>query len=211
MDLRVIQKRCKIPILSFSVKSIFNPPIVDIQTASGMLDVESVVINGEKSAKVSVISDTRVLAEIPSGTTEILRLEVFSYNSRAHSEYAIDNSFGVRPSTLSGIDKVVQKVIKVLLTTPGSDIFNQDLGAGIGTIISRNFADHGEASAEVLTSIQLAEVSIRESEDRSDMPSALKLGSINILEIVPIEKVGVSISLEITNRDGDTGRASVTI
>ena len=211
MDIRVLQKRCKVQILSFSIKNIFNPPVLDIVAKSGLANTESVVINGEKSLKVSIVSDTRILAEIPTTISEIISLDVFSYKVKGSDEYVITSSMGLRPTTDEGIDKVIQKVIKVLLTTPGSDIFNPELGAGLGTLVAKNFANHGEISSEVITAIKLAEESITKSEVRSDLKDSEKLLSIEILEIIPVEKVGVSVSIKITNRDGDTGRASVSI
>ena len=211
MDLAVVQKKSKVDILSFNVKNIFNPPVLDIIAQRGLLDTESVTVNGEKCPKVSIISDTRILAELPPNIEQIIRLDVFSYSVEGSSEYSIFSSMSLRPTTVSGISKVIQKVIKVLLTTPGTDIFNVEMGAGLGTLVAKNYANHGEISSEVITAIKLAENSILESEVRADMPDSDKLGSISILEIIPIEKVGVSISLEIINREGDTGRASVDL
>ena len=121
------------------------------------------------------------------------------------------NGFSLQTRAVSGIEKVIQKVIKVLLTSPGSDAFNPVLGGGLNSYIGRNFATSGELSAEVSSAIRVSEEQIIKSESRKDLPDEEKLGAITILEVQPINRIGVAIKLQITNRLGETGKTSVTL
>tara|TARA_Y100000816_G_scaffold289457_1_gene275940 strand:+ start:1081 stop:1716 length:636 start_codon:yes stop_codon:yes gene_type:complete len=211
MDLSVVQKKSEIPIYSFSVKNIFSPPLLDIVGESGLLETDYVEINGVKSSTISIVNDRRVLVEIPESVSEVLSLKVISTNSKASNIFNLENGLGSRGRTVSGIDRVIQKVVKVLLTSPNSDVLNPSLGAGVNTFIAKNYPSHGALSSEMVTAISLAEKAIIAAEVRDDISDAEKLGSITVVEMVPIDKVGVSLSLEIRSKDGSTGRASLTL
>jgi len=53
---------------------------------------------------------------------------------------------GYSPFKVSGIDKLVQHVVKVLLTTPGSDLWNPGMGGGLQSIVSRNVHDQNSST-----------------------------------------------------------------
>jgi hypothetical protein len=211
MDIEVIQRKTKLEIVTFSVKAIFNPPILDVKGVRGFFEIDSVIVNGQSSTKVSVLSDTRALVELPVGVTEIFSLDVLSSNSQDSNQFLLESGMRKKPVLTSGVSRVIQKVVKVLLTRPGSDIFNPALGGGLQQLVAGAGASHGDLSSALITTIKASENSIIKSEMREDMPNSDKLGSISISEITPLEKSGVSLNLEITNKDGDTGKASVSI
>jgi phage baseplate assembly protein W len=211
MDLNVIQKRAKIDITSFTIREVFNPPILDIYSAGGFNSADYVLINGVKSDKVSILSDKRILAGIPEGFTEILSLAVYTSDTSRHGEFILTKGMGKRINMSQGIDRVIQKTIKILLTSPGSSMFSPKLGAGLNTMVAKNYASTGELSAEVSTAIRLAEESIIASETRGDLHISNKLKAITVLEVSSLGKDGISVALEIMNQAGETGRTAVSI
>ena len=211
MDLEIIQRKGTLPVESFRVQTIFDPPVLDIFGPAGYNSIDSVFINGEKSTKLAIISDKRVLASVPTGTTTIQELQVLTKDTAVVNQVIFESGLAKKPRTLSGVDKVTQKVIKVLMTTPGSDAFNPTLGGGLNSYIGKAFASSSELSAEVATAIRTTEEAIIASESRQDLSDREKLGGITILSVQPIDKVGLSIELQIINRLGETGRTSIEL
>jgi phage baseplate assembly protein W len=211
MDLNVIQKRAKVKIVSFTIREVFNPPILDIYSEGGFKSADYVLINGVKSANVSILSDKRLLAGIPTGHTEITSLAVYTSDTSKSDEFILTVGMDPRIDITYGIDRVIQKVVKILLTSPGSSMFSPKLGAGLNTMVAQNYANPGELSADVSTAISLSEEAIIASEGRSDMHITDRLKAITILEVTSLGKDGVAVSLEIMNQAGETGRTSVSI
>ena len=208
MDLKVIQARSTLPITGYTVVNASTYPQVEVRGVGGFTNVTSVEINGVKANSISVINDARILASIPSGVQEIITVDVYTSN-RGSGTYKVRSGLGVE--AVSGVDKVAQKVVKVLLTSPGSDLRNPDLGAGLRDIIGRAFTNFGELSAEVALTIRAAEEQIKRVESASELEDSDKLGSIMITRITPLHKDGVSIDIEITNKLGDISRIGVPL
>ena len=53
MDLEVVQRKAKLTITNFSIKTVFNPPVLDIKGVRGFSEIDTVSINGQNSKKIS--------------------------------------------------------------------------------------------------------------------------------------------------------------
>ena len=210
-DLGVIQKVARLPIVSYKVNSLFSPPLLDIQGRGGYTSILYIMLNDIKITNFSTLSDRRVVLEIPEEVTEIIDLSILASDSKESEGYSITLGMNMKAVLVEGIDKVIQKTIKVLMSSPGSDIFNPTLGGGLESFVAENYSSHGELSSEIVTAIKLAEEAILLSETRKDLPAASKLASITVLGVTPLAQSGVSISLEIMNQEGDTGKTSLSV
>lgn len=208
MDLKIVHARATIPITGYAVVNATTYPQVEIKGERGFSYVTSVEINGVKADNISILNDSRLRASIPSGIQEIITVDVYTSN-RSSGSYRVRSGLGV--STVSGVDKVAQKVVKVLLTTPGTDIRNPELGAGLRDVIGRPFTNFGELSAEVALTIRAAEEQIKQVESASRLQDSDKLGTISVTRITPLHKDGISIDIEITNKLGDISRIGVPL
>ena len=54
---------------------------------------------------------------------------------------SISLSSGNSPFKVAGINKLIQQIVKMLLTTPGTDMWNPGIGAGIKRVLSMNSSD----------------------------------------------------------------------
>ena len=208
MDLSVVRTRALLPVTRFTIMNTLAAPVLDIRGESGFKTTSSVEINGIKSKNLTYLSDNRLLASIPTGVVEVITVEVFT-ESKGVGKYKVD--FGLSSKQSTGIEKVIQKVIKVLLTTKGSDLHNLELGEGLQDLVGRAYPSFGELSADVSLAIQGAESSIKEVESRTDLVASEKLDSITITSISPLFKDGISIQLSITNMAGEVGYIGVPL
>lgn len=208
MDLSIIQPRSTASVTGYRVISVASIPLLEVTGVEGYRKVTSVEVNGIRASSVSVLSDSKLHASIPQGVDEVLSVDVYT-NDLLPGTYKV--SYRLGSSTVSGVDRVAQKVIKVLLTSPGSDIFNPNLGVGLNDLVGKSFSSFGELSSDVALSIRSAESQIKEAELESGLPDSEKLGGIRIYKIAPLHKEGISIDIEVTNRLGEVSRIGVPL
>lgn len=95
--------------------------------------VNEVFINGMKSPDVVVVSNRKLLAQLPdTQTEEPIRSVIVSSNSltltdRSELRFEITDS----PDSVSGITRLIQQFVKIMLQSPGSDIFAPRIGGGL--------------------------------------------------------------------------------
>jgi hypothetical protein len=109
-----------------------NPPVLDIN-GQDFRAVDDVVINDQKSLGWAVLSKTRMLAILPAGVAPAL---VSSINITSRKLVVTDKSIlkfqiSTTPAKATGILRLMQLYVKLMLTTPGSDIFDKKTGGGI--------------------------------------------------------------------------------
>lgn len=94
-------------------------------------------------------------------------------------------TFGKRSRTVSGILKLVQMVMKMLLTTPGTDKFAPEIGTDVPGLVRRGVS---QASAqgikmEITTSIQDLERKIQDIQAAQAIPDSERLRSLLIRRV----------------------------
>ena len=210
-DLSVFKKRSLLDVLSIKALPTISPLTLDIKGSAGFLGVSEVVINSSESPKVTVLSDTRLLAQVPEDDPRVEEVSVFSSVMSGAGVLSIVPFMGRRTSSVVGVDKVIQKVIKVLFTGKGTDAANTDLGGSLNRVASTAFSSHGELSAEVSASVNNVQEQIIKLEGGSTLPPEERLDSIKVLGITRLNRSGIELSIEVTNQAGDTGNTAVTL
>ena len=146
----------------------------------------AILINGYKSPTFVVISDTRVLADVPQSqfgvpirTVSVLRTTTANSENTVISFEAAVPSMLVTPQTY-----LVQRVLKILLTTPGTDIFRPSSGGGLLSVIGPTPIDPSAAHALVSLRIQSGVREIISSQTASGPISAeQRLSGVDILSV----------------------------
>lgn len=111
--------------------------------------VEEVLINDIPSPDVMVISKTRLVAQLPESLQaqpDVRNVTVLSRTFTLTPRSLLRFRIGETPGRTQGINRLVQLFVKLLLTTPGSDIFNRQLGGGALRNVSRTYGT-AEAAA----------------------------------------------------------------
>lgn len=109
--------------------------------------VDEVFINDMESPDVIVVSKNRLLAQLPDvlqKSRAVNSVMVLSRKLTLSPRSLIRFRIGDTPSRVSGILRLVQVFLKVLFTTPGTDIFSKRVGGGALTLLGETFgADEG--------------------------------------------------------------------
>lgn len=118
------------------VSQVTNVPGAAIRTLDILGDdfrsVDDVLMNEVVSPSVVVLSKTRLLAEVPDALkgSSITSISVLSRRLVITPRSYIRFRIGASASKTSGILRLMQLFLKVLFTTPGTDIFSPKTGGG---------------------------------------------------------------------------------
>lgn len=95
--------------------------------------VDDVEINDQLSPNWTVLGRKRLIAQVPvpEQTRGIYSVAVISNRLTFTRESLLRFRIGESPGKVSGMMRLIQLFVKVLLTTPGSDIWNPRLGGGL--------------------------------------------------------------------------------
>jgi hypothetical protein len=94
--------------------------------------VDEVFINNIPAVDTVILSKSRLLAQLPDSLQAgaLLSVQVLSRKLTVTPKSVIRFRISKTPGRVRGILRLVQLFLKVLFTTPGTDIFNQRLGGG---------------------------------------------------------------------------------
>lgn len=139
LDLKIMAVRDILPIAAVDFARGISPLSLDI-TGQGYSAATSVVINEMPAPEFIVMSDTQIIAEIPStqANSPIRRVAVYAEKPRPSISSVLLFEAGRSVRALHGIERMVQQFVKLLLQTPGSDKFAKDQGGGLLSMVGRN-------------------------------------------------------------------------
>lgn len=119
--------------------------------------VDEVLINEIPSPDIVVLSRTRLLAQVPKTLTQstLTSVTVLSQRLMLTKRSFIRFRIGPTPSKVRGILRLVQLFLKILFTTPGTDIFSPKIGGGGLRAIGHNFGkdEGGDIASSFVISV----------------------------------------------------------
>lgn len=187
---------------------------LDIRGTS-FVDVANVLINGYRSPNFIVESATRIFAEIPSVARgePVTDIQVLLLAAAPGQESAVVLDVGGGDGYVSGTAKLLQTFIKVLLTTPGSDLFNPTLGGGLRSVIGTAFNSSVTAESRVRTAISNTENQLQSLHSgASNLPASEKLRSVSVLSVeFSIDDSALYARIAVTSQDGNRVSSGVTL
>lgn len=104
--------------------------------------VDEVLLNDITSTEVVILSPTHLTAVMPVEVRgmSVVNVVVVSYQYVYTQKSIISFQSGRTNRKVSGMNRLVQLFLKVLLTTPGSDIFKPGLGGGALRNLGQTFS-----------------------------------------------------------------------
>jgi hypothetical protein len=106
---------------------------LDVQ-GSDFRSIDSVFINDVESPDVIIVSPTELIAQLPPGlqrVPDVQSIMVLSRQLTLSASSVLRFQIGDTPSSVSGILRLLQLFVKLLISEPGSDIMNKTLGGGL--------------------------------------------------------------------------------
>lgn len=142
MDIRIIEAVDILPVTKVDATSII--PLVLVVTGRGFSRAQKAYVNGISLDVLSAGDTTSFGMQVLSDTQVRLRPPESLWGAVLHSVTIVGESIvSLRETTdvtfvfrafrpVSGISKAFQQFLKLLLTSPGTDLFNPDSGGGLG-------------------------------------------------------------------------------
>ena len=211
MDLSVARYSYSISINSVKAVST-SPPIISI-TAQGLGQARSIFIN-ELPCRFEVESTTTAFVEVPQS---VVKTGITSISAEATGpvaatgEVAVSFSFEELATTVTGISALVQRFLKILVTTKGTNFHAEDEGGGLLGMVA--LAD-GEKLAEgmLVDAVTNTETYLKEDPKFVDLDPSERLLSAEVLASSwDRNSQTASISIQITNQLGETLETGVSL
>ena len=112
-----------------------------------------VYVNDAKSPSVYVISDSEMLVQIPPslGTAPVRTVQAVSHRLTNTDRSKITFRLSDSPSSVSGMLRLIQLFVKILLQSSGSDIFSHRTGGNVIRTVARQTTKGGGSMVADLT------------------------------------------------------------
>lgn len=179
--------------------------------------VDEVRINEYISPSVVVVSQTRLWAQIPEGARGqyITSVAVTSTKLGITDKSILKFRISDTPSKVSGILRLVQVFLKILLTTPGFDIFAPRIGAGALKNIGMTFGKDqgGSIVSDFVVSVATAQRQLLAIQARDpSIPSSERLLQAKVLKAgFNRNEAALVVSVELTSQAGRAVTANLMV
>lgn len=199
------------------VRVLPGPPRVIDVVGEDFRSVDEVLINQIVSPDVVVLSKTRLVAQVPDDllSQRVFSVTVLSRRLTLSAKSVLRFRVSKTPGKVSGVLRLVQKFLKLLLTTPGSDIFNKQAGGGALRNVGGTFGadEGGDIVSDLVIAIDNTTRQIVAMQSRNpSLPREERLLSAKILRAgFNKEEGALDVTVEITNQAGAAATANLEI
>ena len=124
--------------------------------------------------------------------------------------YQVFNEITNSPTTITGVQKLAQMVEKLLLTTPGTDLRNPDVGGGLLALIGTNVdpANTQSVFAQIQQGIGQVVTEIQKNQEGANIPLDEQLESLDLISVDFENNDDLNVRILITSK---AGRQIVTV
>ena len=176
---------------------------------------DKVYFNGDESPSFVILGKKKLLAQVPVQLTyeRIVSAEVLSNKLTLSSRSRLQLTLGTAPRMVTGMLRLLQLFLKILLTSPGTDAFSPRIGGGFGRIIGAPVEQRaaGGLVADAVASIKQAEEQVKAVQaGNRQIPLAERLLSAQV-ESTGYNKTEqlLQIKVILRNMAGQVGLANV--
>ena len=214
-ELSVTSVRASLPIKG-KITILSKDPIILAIYGEKFQQARFVFINDIELSTFNIISNTQIQITVPS----ILPLDQIKTISVLSELFVLDKTnliyfdLGNTIKSLTGIQKLVQQFIKLLLQSPGTNLFNKDAGGGLLSMIGKNTDGLTQPiTSDIVDAVNRTKnyiIAKQSRNKRSPLDERLMDVSVNGIS-VGSDKVSVSVNLLLTNMTGRSSSASLSI
>lgn len=187
-------------------------------TGADFSAVDEVQINEQVSPDVMVISNTRLVAQLPESlqdNPDIQSVAVLSNALTINKRSLLRFRIGDTPGQISGILRLLQLFVKVLFSEPGSDIFSRNTGGGalreVGVTFGAEEGQNIKASFTIATDRTARQIIAAQSRNGS-IPRDERLLRANMLGATFSRSTGsLFVQIEVVAQDGARMKANLEV
>ena len=180
--------------------------------------VDEVLINEIESPDVLILSNRRLIAQLPDvlqRAPNIISVTVTSRNLTVTPRSLIKFRVSDQPGRVSGILRLIQLFLKLLFTTPGSDIWNKRSGGAGLRRIGQTFGSDagGSIISDFVISVNNTARQIVSTQGRDPMlPRDERLLSAKVISASFNREMGaVLTAIELTSQAGRAATANLEL
>lgn len=166
--------------------------ITDIETTATFIKAKGddfsrtkfIIVNGHITSDFAISGDTLFIYP-PEGidTSDIKYIVVVAESGTIDSKSLLKLGFGYTVREASGVDRLVQLFVFVLLTTPGSYIMDKSTGGGLLAVMRKSGGAQAQVVLpELVSSIRKTESDIKALQAGLDLPASELLLAVNIID-----------------------------
>ncbi len=214
IDIQVVRLSDVLPVTGIERVPGVLPRTVRLR-GSDFRNVESVFLNGSSAPEFVVLSQAELLAQVPPDQLSAPIREAYVLSTRLtfSKRSIVEMSVGVRPQTVSGTLALVQTFIRMLLRTPGTNVFHPQTGGGlyknVGKVLGSKARDRVGAEAAVAVARTRQLIISTQTPDRRIPPDERLLSAEIIgLEVVPQEGT-LSMAVRVDSQAGVSAAATL--
>lgn len=171
IDIQVIEIRDVLPVKEVSIVPGVNPPTLLI-LGRGFQTAHRVFINDFESPNVFIINSTSLTAEVPFDLVVNIN-SIVVVSSRLTDTERSRITFGLsdQPKPVQGIERLIQKFLKVMLQTPRRDIWSPKIGGGLLDMVGKTFGKGSEGVMAAASSTLAADMQVAVDRTRRQIIS----------------------------------------
>lgn len=208
--IQVVRLLDAVPVTSIARAVGVTPPSLII-TGDDFRNVEGVILNGFDCPEFAVLSQKRLIAEVPQALylASITDVLVLSYNLTLTEQSLVEFSVGRRVRSAQGVLRLMQVFLRQLLRTPGSNVFHKRSGGGllrkVGTLLTR------ESAADIQIAIDRTRQYVMSVQAASpEIPPSERLLSAEVAGIrTDPESTSASVTIILTSHTGARSAATL--
>lgn len=183
-----------------------------IITGDDFRQVEVVMINGAPSPDFVVYSKTELVAQVPLEFVDsfITSVAVLSSGLTLTDRSLVQFTFGTRPKKVSGIVRLMQTYLRLLLRTPGTNVFHKRSGGGLIRRVGSNINARSAADVAIaVNSTQQYLVGVQTAE--RNIPPTERLLSATVAKVnASRQDTSIAVTILLTNHSGQSAAATLT-
>lgn len=209
MDLKIAHFEDVLPITS--IESLSKEPKMIALRGRDFNSLKKIFINGQPSPYFLVKNSNLVHVQTPTDDP-VREVTAISSNFTATDRSLITLEIGERPELVSGLLRLMQCFVRILLRDPGSDRFHPELGGGLHSLIDRYFSrNQAVISQEVALAITRTARQIVKMQINQELFPSEKLASAVLLAVYASDRGGLAAEVELTSQAGITGRMNLGV
>lgn len=216
LDLQVAKSRQVLNPTSVSSIDGSSPAAIEIRGVN-FHAVTEILINSVKVTTFVIESQRLIRAELPFGIPpfRVRSVEMLTSLPVGAEAAKMFFEFGRTPTSIQGIQKLVQQVIKFLLTTPGRDLFDPQIGGGFLRQLGRNIPVHQTSSimTDLAVGISRAQTQIIEAQTGDlTIPADERLLSLDVIDaMVDAKSASIFVAIKVTSAAGESAVPTLTV
>lgn len=214
-DIKITSIRVFLPITPPVYRISDSPPSIRI-LGSRFSEARYVYLNDIEVIVFAIISDGELIAQIPDliGNNPITKVVVAGESFTAQETNLLHFDLGNTFRSLSGLQRLVQHFVKVLLQAPGSNKFNPLQGGGLLKMIGQNTINEGKSVvADVIDSVTRTKNDIISDQNKDkNIPMDERLLNVTIDNVyIADDKVSLILTLTLTNSIGSSLNTNLSL